>query len=219
MKQPTSGELAAAIACLRERDPVLARVIDQVGPFTLEPEDDLFKSLVRSILAQQISTSAAHSIFKKLVALAGGESQLLSALVTLSPEELRSAGVSLQKTKYLRDLAEKAQAGIIQLEKISHLTNDEIILQLTQVNGIGVWTVQMLLIFSLGRLDVFPGADLGIRTAIKRLYRKRVLPTKPAQLRKFERLWQPYASVASWYCWRSLEFNPAPAFKRREHKR
>lgn len=125
----------------------------------------------------------------------------------LSAEELRAAGLSAQKARYLRDLAEKVTSGTVGLERLEKLSNDEIVAELTQVKGIGVWTVQMLLIFSLGRLDVFPGADLGIRTAIQRLYRKRALPTKPGQLRRFEKLWQPYASIASWYCWRSLEFD------------
>jgi DNA-3-methyladenine glycosylase II len=202
-----NGEITAATLYLRERDPVLARVIDRVGAFALEPDPDIFKSLVRAILAQQISTSAARSIYKRLLTLAGEEEKLLAGLQRLSMEELRSAGVSPQKARYLRDLAEKVSSGTVQLDQISSLTNDEIIAELTRVKGVGVWTAQMLLIFSLGRLDVFPGDDLGIRTAIKRLYRKRILPTKPAHLRKFEKLWQPYASVASWYCWRSLEFD------------
>jgi DNA-3-methyladenine glycosylase II len=207
MKRPPGANIAEAIVYLRGRDPVLAAVIDRVGPFALQPDPDIFKSLVRAIIAQQISTSAARSIYKRLISLAGAEERLLSALARLSAEELRAAGVSPQKARYLRDLAEKVSIGTVKLETIAARTNDEIIAELTQIKGVGVWTAQMLLIFSLGRLDVFPGDDLGIRTAIKRLYRKRALPTKPAQLRKFERLWQPYASVASWYCWRSLEFD------------
>lgn len=201
-----ASDFAIAIEYLRQRDPVLARVIDRVGPCALQLEKDIFKSLVRAIIAQQISTSAARSIYKKLIALVDGEENLLEGLARFSAEELRAAGVSPQKARYLHDLAEKVSAGVVKLERIAALTNDEIIAELTQVKGVGVWTAQMLLIFSLGRLDVFPGADLGIRTAIKRLYRKRSLPTKPTHLRKFEKLWQPYASVASWYCWRSLEF-------------
>jgi DNA-3-methyladenine glycosylase II len=207
MKVAGGSELTRALDYLRSRDPVLAAVIDRVGPFALQPDPDIFKSLVRAIIAQQISTSAARSIYKKLIALAGGEDRLLKALATLSVEELRTAGISAQKARYLRDLAEKVSTGAVKIEAIASRKNDEIIAELTQVTGIGVWTVQMLLIFSLGRLDVFPGDDLGIRTAIKKLYRKRILPKKTAQLRKFEKLWQPYASVASWYCWRSLEFD------------
>jgi DNA-3-methyladenine glycosylase II len=200
------AEHVVAIEYLRQRDPVLASVIDRVGPFALRHEPDIFTSLVRAIIAQQISTSAARSIYQRLLSLVGGEKSLLQGLASLSPEELRTAGVSAQKARYLHDLALKISLGTVRIDGIAARSNEEIIAELTQVKGIGVWTVQMLLIFSLGRLDVFPGADLGIRTAIKRLYRKRVLPRKPAQLRKFEKLWQPYASIASWYCWRSLEF-------------
>src|SRR5687768_8639359 len=180
-----NGDIAGAVLYLRQRDPILAQVIDRVGPFALQSEPDIFKSLVRAIIAQQISTSAARSIYKRLITLAGGERKLLQALVKFSAEELRTAGVSPQKARYLRDLAEKVSCGTVKLRGIAALSNDEIIAELTRVTGVGVWTAQMLLIFSLGRLDVFPGDDLGIRTAIKRLYRKRGLPTKPAQLRKF----------------------------------
>jgi DNA-3-methyladenine glycosylase II len=190
---------------IRERDSVLAKVADRVGPFSLQLEPDVFTSMVRSILAQQISTAAARSIYKRLLTtLADGEN-LLQALGQSSVDQLRSCGISPQKARYLSDLAEKVNSGVVRLNDLHVMSNEEVILELTRVKGIGVWTVQMLLIFSLGRLDVFPGADLGIRTAIKKLYRKPTLPT-PTQLRKFERLWQPYATIASWYCWRSLEF-------------
>lgn len=201
------AEVAAGIEYLRTRDPVLREIIGRVGDFALKRERDVFTALVRAIVSQQISTGAARSIYGRLCERAGGEENLLAGLMELSAEELRAAGLSAQKARYLRDLAEKVTSGTVALERIGKLSNDEIVAELTQVKGIGVWTVQMLLIFSLGRLDVFPGADLGIRTAIQRLYRKRALPTKPGQLRRFEKLWQPYASIASWYCWRSLEFD------------
>ena len=199
-------EVAAGIKYLRARDPVLRGIIDRVGGFALKNEPDVFTALVRAIVSQQISTGAARSIYGRLCERVGGEEQLLRGLAALTTDELRAAGVSSQKARYLRDLAEKVASGTVVLAGIQKLSNEKIVAELTQVKGIGVWTVQMLLIFSLGRLDVFPGADLGIRTAIQRLYRKRALPTKPQQLRKFEKLWQPYASIASWYCWRSLEF-------------
>lgn len=201
------AEVAAGIEYLRTRDPVLREIIRRVGEFALKRERDVFTALVRAIVSQQISTGAARSIYGRLCERAGGEENLLAGLMELSAEDLRAAGLSAQKARYLRDLAEKVTSGTVALERIGKLSNDEIVAELTQVKGIGVWTVQMLLIFSLGRLDVFPGADLGIRTAIQRLYRKRALPTKPGQLRRFEKLWQPYASIASWYCWRSLEFD------------
>lgn len=209
------AKIAAGIEYLRERDPVLAEIIEKVGEFGLKRERNIFTALVRAIIAQQISTGAARSIYRRLCETAGGEYKLAEGLLRLNVGELRAAGVSPQKAGYLQDLAEKVSRRVVLLEGIEKLSNDEVIAQLTQVKGIGVWTVQMLLIFSLGRLDVFPGGDLGIRTAIQRLYRRRSMPTKPGQLRKYERLWQPYASIASWYCWRSLEF---AEYKRKEAK-
>lgn len=207
------AEVAAGIEYLRARDPVLREIIERVGGFALKKEADVFTALVRAIVSQQISTGAARSIYGRLCERVGGEKKLLTGLVALTSDELRAAGISTQKARYLRDLAEKVASGTVALTGMQELSNERIVAELTQVKGIGVWTVQMLLIFSLGRLDVFPGADLGIRTAIQRLYRRRSLPTKPKQLRKFEKLWQPYASIASWYCWRSLEFEE---FKRKQ---
>ncbi len=200
----STDEIARGIAHLRQCDPILSEVIDRAGPFVLEPEKDLFKSLVRAIISQQISTAAARSIYRRLLDTAGGEGQLLPGLQRLTLGELRQAGLSPQKQRYLRDLAEKVADQRVRLGDVPQMTNEEAIAELTQVIGIGKWTVQMLLIFSLGRLDVFPVDDLGVRTAIKKLYRKRVLP-KAKQLSKFEKRWQPYASIASWYCWRSLD--------------
>ena len=198
-------EVARGVAHLRERDPIIARVIEKAGPFALKPDRDLFKSLVRAIVAQQISTAAARSIYQKLLTVTGGEKRLLAGLLKMNDAEFRVAGLSSQKTRYLRDLAQKVSGKSVRIHHVQRMTNDEAIAELTQVVGVGKWTVQMLLIFSLGRLDVFPGDDLGVRTAIKKLYRKRILP-KAKQLGKYEKLWQPYASIASWYCWRSLEF-------------
>jgi DNA-3-methyladenine glycosylase II len=203
----TPAEVAAGIAYLKRRDPALGVIIDRVGDFVLKPERDIFTALVRAIISQQISTGAARSIYKRLCDRVGGEKKLRTGLTTLDLQELRAVGVSAQKAGYLLDLATKVSEGTVVLDRLSELSNEQIIEQLTQVKGIGLWTVQMLLIFSLGRLDVFPGGDLGIRTAIQRLYRRRTLPTKPTHLRKYEKLWQPYASIASWYCWRCLEFD------------
>jgi DNA-3-methyladenine glycosylase II len=210
------AKIAAGIEYLRERDPVLREIIERVGDFRLKRERDVFTALVSAIVSQQISTGAARSIYGRLIERVGGEKRLLEGLISLRAEELRSVGLSQQKTRYLQDLAEKVSSGVVCLHRVDKMGNEEIIAQLTQVKGIGVWTVQMLLIFSLGRLDVFPGGDLGIRTAIQRLYRKRSLPTKPGQLRRYEKLWQPSASIASWYCWRSLEF---AEYRRKEAKR
>jgi DNA-3-methyladenine glycosylase II len=199
-----ADQIAVAIEYLRARDPVMAEIIERVGKCEIRSEPDLFTALVRAIISQQISTSAARSIYGRVMALRRSGETIAEALCRATPDELRAAGVSPQKMRYLKDLALKAVSGVIRLDAIERLSNEEIIRELTQVKGVGVWTVQMLLIFSLGRLNVLPADDLGVRTAIKRLYKKRSVP-KPRQLAKFHKLWQPYASIASWYCWRSLE--------------
>jgi DNA-3-methyladenine glycosylase II len=200
----TPAEIATARRHLRRRDPVMKRVIDLVGPFTLKLDRDRFKMLVRSIVSQQISGKAALSIRKKLEGLVAPDPITPHNLAGLSVEQLRSAGVSPQKARYLHDLAAKVDAGSVRLARMPRMSDDEVIAELVQVTGIGVWTAQMFLIFSLGRLDVFPHDDLGVRTAIRNLYELADLPNKQQSL-EFAEPWRPYASVASWYCWRSLE--------------
>ena len=192
------------VAHLVSRDAVMASLIQQVGGFTLSLEKDYFKALVRAILAQQISTSAARSITNRLIEASGGETNLLNGINSRSVEELRLLGISRPKAAYLKDLATHVLSGVVQLDRMEELSNEEVIEELTSVKGIGKWTAQMFLIFSLGRLDIFPADDLGVRAAIKNLYKKRSLP-KPKQLQKFEKLWHPYSSIASWYCWRSFD--------------
>ena len=192
----------------RSCDPVLAKVIEQVGPVTLKPQRDRFKLLVRSIISQQISTAAARTIRQRLEAHLGPRGVTPERLRTLSIDELRPLGFSRQKASYLLDLAEKCQAGVVQLHRLGRLDDETIIDQLTEVKGIGRWSAQMFLIFSLGRLDVFPHDDLGVRMAIRDLYGFRALPGKAECLPIGER-WRPYASLGSWYCWRFLDLRKA----------
>lgn len=179
-------------------------VIRRVGPFVFRAQRDRFQTLVRSILSQQISGYAARAIRARLEALVAPERLSPENLAALSVEQLRAAGVSAQKAKYLLSLATIVRDGEVKLKTIGRLADNDVIEQLVQVKGIGVWTAQMFLIFSLGRPDVFPCDDLGIRQAIRKLYGLTELPDKPTCLRIAEP-WRPYASVASWYCWRSLE--------------
>lgn len=204
MRSSDAAEIQRAIDHLVKRDAIMAELIERVGPFRLSLEEDYFKALVRSILAQQISTSAARSINARLVAAVQDDPSMEAGIHRHSVEELRQLGISRPKAVYLKDLAAKALSGEVRLGSLAEKSNDEVIEELTQVKGIGKWTAQMFLIFSLGRLDIFPADDLGVRAAIKRLYRKRTLP-KPKQLRKYEKLWHPYSSIASWYCWRSFD--------------
>jgi len=160
--------------------------------------------LVRSIISQQISGKAAQSIRQRLEALVAPEKISPHNLAGLSVAELRSAGVSPQKASYLHDLAAKVDAGTVRLARVARMTDEEVIAELVQVKGIGVWTAQMCLMFSLGRLDVFPHDDLGIRAAIRNLYGLTDLPDRETS-NEIARPWRPYATVASWYCWRSHE--------------
>jgi DNA-3-methyladenine glycosylase II len=190
---------------LRAVDPVMKGIIDAVGPFTLGLERDRFRMLVCSIVSQQISGSAAASIIRRLQKLAGPKGLKATNLARFSPEELRSAGVSPQKASYITDLVQKVNDGTVNLPQIGRLSDERIVEHLIQVKGIGRWTAQMFLIFSLGRLDVFPHDDLGVRTAIRDNYGLAELPDKPTAL-AIAAPWRPYATVASWYCWQSLDF-------------
>ncbi|MSU62055.1 MAG: DNA-3-methyladenine glycosylase 2 family protein [Pedosphaera sp.] len=189
---------------LRGADPILRQVIDCVGPFRLKPHSDRFGSLVRSIISQQISGSAAQSIRRRLERLAAPGRITPEKLLRFSSEALRSVGLSGQKQTYLRDLAGKVQRSEVRLRSIARRDDEGVIAELIQVKGIGVWTAQMFLMFSLGRLDVFPHDDLGIRNALRKIYNLPELPDKKASQRIAEP-WRPYATIASWYCWRSLE--------------
>lgn len=188
----------------RSADAVLADVIRTVGPFTLKPRRDRFRVLVGSIISQQISTAAARTIRTRLEESLKPDRVRPEALAKLSVDSLRAVGVSRQKATYILDLATKCHDGRVPLSRMGRMSDERIIDELTQVKGIGRWSAQMFLIFALRRLDVFPHDDLGVRTAIRRLYGFEALPTKSECLEIGQR-WSPYSSVASWYCWRFLE--------------
>jgi DNA-3-methyladenine glycosylase II len=194
---------------LRQHDPVLRPVIDQVGPFALKLQGARFPMLVRSILSQQISGKAARSIELRLRDRLRPRRITPESILALSPEELRTVGVSPQKARSLHDLAGRVAAGEVRLSRLARLTDDEVIAELVQVRGIGVWTAQMFLMFSLGRPDVFPHADFGIRSALQRLHGLAELPDRETA-HQLATPWRPYATLASWYCWRSLDL-PASA--------
>ena len=189
---------------LRAADPVMKDIIDAVGPFSLGLERDRFRMLVCSIISQQISGSAATSIFKRLRKLAGPRGLNAAHLVKFTVDQLRSVGLSPQKASYITDLVRRVNDGTVDLRQIGRLSDEQVVKQLTQVRGIGRWTAQMFLIFSLGRLDVFPHDDLGVRMAIRDRYGLADLPDEQAA-DAIAAPWRPYATVASWYCWRSLD--------------
>ncbi len=195
-----------AVTHLRAADPVLAGVIDRVGPCRLRAtrKGSHFGAVVESIVYQQLSGSAAATIHGRVVALFGGREPTPRALLKLDDAVLRGAGLSGQKTAYVKDLASHAASRRFPMERLHEFDDDEIIATLTTVKGVGRWTAQMFLMFRLGRPDVLPDLDLGIQKGIQRAYGLRRLPTPP-QVLKRGASWAPYRSIASWYLWRLLD--------------
>lgn len=192
-----------AINHLKKADPVIATIIERVGPCQMRHSDPTFEALVRSIVYQQLSGKAAGTIYGRLAA-AASDPLTPEAVLRLTHEELRAVGLSTQKAKYVHDLAERTSRNEIDFPALRDMDDRQVIEVLTQVKGVGVWTVQMFLMFSLQRPNVLPTGDLGIRNAVKKAYRMRKTPT-PADIEKRAKSWHPYCSVASWYLWRSLE--------------
>ena len=192
-----------AILHLKKSDPLLAAIIKQVGPCRIEFGDPTFHSLAESILYQQLNGSAAATILNRFTALAG-DPLTPPGILKLTDAQMREVGLSRQKTSYLRDLAEKTQAGLLEFERMPEMTEEEVIAHLTQVKGVGVWTAHMFLMFTLRRPDILPTGDYGVQAAIKKHYKKRKWP-KPAIMEKIARPWSPYRSIACWYLWKSLD--------------
>jgi DNA-3-methyladenine glycosylase II len=196
--------MRSALQHLRKSDPILARIIQDVGPFKIEYREPVFETLVRSIVYQQLSGRVASVIFGRLHAAAGEETLTPAGIMKLRPERMRKIGLSGQKTLYIRELARHTKKGAVVFETLPEAEDLAVIEHLTQVKGIGVWTAQMFLMFALRRPDVLPVADLGIRSAMKKAYGLEDLP-KPAEMESIAAAWKPYTSVACWYLWRSLD--------------
>jgi len=192
-----------AIVHLKKSDPILRGIIERIGPCRMDFGPAEFSSLAEAIVYQQLNGQAAATIFKRFAALAG-EPLTPERILRLSDEQLRGVGLSKQKSAYVKDLATKTRDGLLDFAKLPDLPDDEVIKHLTQVKGIGVWTAQMFLMFTLKRQDVLPTGDYGVQAAIKKHYRKRKLP-KPKEMEKIARPWAPYRSVACWYLWKSMD--------------
>ena len=184
---------------------MMAKVVEVVGPCRFRPIADAthFHHLTRAIVYQQLSTKAATTIFGRVLTLCGGTLEP-RAILSHPDEALRAAGLSGQKTRYVKDLATHVRDDKLPLERIERMDDDEVIAALTHVKGIGVWSAQMFLIFRLGRLDVLPVLDLGIRKGVQRAYGLRRLPA-PRYVERLGKRWTPYATIASWYLWRLLD--------------
>ena len=200
---------AAAVEHLRSADDTLRRLIDDGGPLDLEARtrgrpDDAYGALLRSIVGQQLSTKAARSIYGRLVELFGGSTPSPQELLDSDPEALRGAGLSGAKVRYVRSLAEHVLSGELELERLPSLGDEEVMREVTAVKGLGEWTAHMFLIFHLGRPDVLPVGDLGVRKGMQTHFGLRKLP-EADRMEKLAAPWRPFRSVAAWYMWRVLE--------------
>lgn len=199
-------ELETAIRHLSTSDPKLSGVIKRYGKCTISPHSDYYGELVGSIVSQQLSTKAAATIWQRVLNVFNGYVPTPEQLIKIDPQKLRECGVSYQKISYMRDLAEHIINGKLNLKHLSGLPDDELIEQLVAVKGIGEWSAHMFMIFSLGRLNVLPVGDLGIKKGVQNLYGLSELPdAKVIESIAQKNKWAPYCSVASWYIWKSLD--------------
>lgn len=191
-----------AITFLRQ-DPALAGVMNTVGEFKLKKRNHHFAVLVESIISQQLATSAADAIFKRFKGLYP-KFPTASEVLATRKSKLRTVGLSGMKIEYLKDLAKHVEEGKLNMRTISRMSDEDVIAHLTQVKGIGRWTAEMFLIFSLGRQDVFPVDDLGLRKGVQTLFSLPEIP-KPQEVEKLGQGWRPYRTIATWYLWKSLQ--------------
>ncbi len=212
-----------AIIHLKKSDPIMRAIIERIGPYRMQFGPPEFHSLAEAIVYQQLNGKAAETIFKRFTALTG-EPLTPESILRLSDEQMRGAGLSKQKSAYLKDLAAKTAAGLLNFARLPALPEAEVIEHLIQVKGIGVWTAQMFLMFTLKRENVLPTGDFGVRMAMHKHYldvrrakaakksapakkgrKKKVRLPTPEQMEKIAKCWEPYRSVACWYLWKSLD--------------
>jgi DNA-3-methyladenine glycosylase II len=195
---------------LKRNDPILARIIGRVGPVKFELDDDHYEAVVGSIIFQQLAGSAARAILNRFKQLYGGRVPSPREYLATDIEKLRGSGLSPQKISYIKDLAERLENGTLDLKRLEDLPDEEALNELDNVRGIGRWTAEMFLLFKLGRTDVLPVDDLGLRKAAQKTYGLRKLPNR----NRFEQLaekWHPYSSISTFYLWKSMEKPEAPA--------
>ena len=210
-----------AILHLKKSDPVIRAIIERIGPCRMEFGDPTFHSLAEAIVYQQLNGKAAETIFKRFTAIAG-DPLTPEGILKLTPQQMRSVGLSGQKTSYLIDMSERAHRGQLDFSRIDQMSDDQVIEHLTQVKGVGVWTAHMFLMFTLRRPDILPTGDFGIRMAMYKHYldkawkngsgkpqkkarKKKIILPNPEQMEKIAKAWAPYRSIACWYLWRSLD--------------
>ncbi|MGH9349003.1 MAG: DNA-3-methyladenine glycosylase family protein [Vicinamibacterales bacterium] len=202
-------DYARARRMLMRRDPVMRDLMRRYGACGLADSQhtDPYKALVHSIMSQQLSTKASATIARRFDDLFGGRFPAPAEVLAMSDERLRSVGLSRMKVSFVRDLARRVHDGSLRLDALDAMGDEAVIVELTQVKGIGRWTAEMFLMFRLHRPDVLPVGDLGIVNAIKKAYRLRKTPT-PARMMRIGDAWRPYRSIACWYLWASLDNKP-----------
>jgi len=219
MPRPSAGSRVRTVratpkivAQLAASDPVMARLIEEHGTVVRrelrsERRGDAYGALLRSIVGQQLSTKAASTIYGRMMELFDGHAPTPEQLLAADPDAIRAAGLSRPKINYLRDLAQHVRDGELELDRLDELPDEEVIEQLTAVKGIGEWSAHMFLMFHLGRPDVLPVGDQGIRNAIKKEYRLRKIPDAK-RMEKIAKPWRPYRTLACLYLWSSLDNLP-----------
>lgn len=202
-------QLEKAAKHLAANDKKLAPVIAASGPCAIKPHTDHYGELVSNIVGQQLSTKAAYAIWQRVLALFDGQMPTPEQLIKIDGQKLRDVGLSWNKVKYVKDIAEHILDGRLDMTHISTMPNDQLIEQLTAVKGIGEWSAHMYMMFGLGRLDILPTGDLGIKKAVQKLYGLKSLPDAAKIITIANKnKWHPYESVASCYLWQSLDNNP-----------
>ena len=219
MPRPSAGSRTTpvkaspkAVAALRAADPVMARLVDEHArvvrrDLRRERPGDAYGALLRSIVGQQLSTKAARTIYGRMTDLFDGHAPTPRQLLAVDPDRIRAAGLSYSKIAYLRDLAARVEDGALQLERLPELPDEEVSAQLTAIKGVGQWTADMFMMFHLGRPDILPVGDLGIRRAVQLEYRTRK-PPDPKRLEKIAKPWRPYRTLACLFLWSSLDNTP-----------
>ena len=185
------------------KDPLLTDIIDIVGDYTLKKRNHHFSVLVESIISQQLATGAAEAIFKRFKSLYP-KFPTASEILSTKKSKLRLVGLSGMKIEYLKDLSRHVEQGRLDMRSLAKKSDEDVIASLTQVKGIGRWTAEMFLIFSLGRQDVFPVDDLGLRKGVQKAFSLPDIP-KPKEVEKIGQRWKPYRTIVTWYLWKSLQ--------------
>ncbi len=203
-KASRSRKAPDAVSHLSLQDPLLAKIINAVGAYCIEIRPEPFRSLVEAIIYQQLAGRAADTIFGRFLEIYAGKFPSAELIMSTRIPKLRAAGLSRQKIEYIKDLASRVSDGRLRLDLLSALDDEKVAGQLVQVKGIGRWTADMFLIFCLGRQDVLPVGDLGLRKAMQITYDLSELPS-PLKMLEIAKPWKPYSSVATWYLWKSLD--------------